>query len=143
MTKATPVVLFLCVRNAGRSQMAAAFARKMGGRRLKVVSGGSAPAAEVHPLVVLAMQESGLDLARERPRRFDRADVEAADVVVTMGCGDACPVVPGKRREDWEVGDPAGRPLEEVRAIRHAIERRVADLLHSLGIPVAKRQEPL
>lgn len=129
---ARPVVLFLCVHNAGRSQMAAAFARRLGGDRVAVLTGGSAPADAIHPVVAEAMREAGIDLSAERPRRFADADVRAADVVVTMGCGDACPVLPGKRYEDWPVADPAGQPLERVRAVRDAIRDRVEDLLRSL-----------
>jgi len=134
---APPVVLFLCVHNAGRSQMAAAFARRLGGSRVTVLTGGSAPAGEVHPGVAAAMAEIGIDLSAERPRRFADADVRAAAVVVTMGCGDACPVFPGKRYEDWKVADPAGESIERVRAVRDAIRDRVADLLLSLGIEPA------
>jgi len=132
-----PVVLFLCVRNAGRSQMAAAFARRHGGGRVTVLTGGSAPAGEVHPVVAEAMAEIGIDLSKERPRRFADADVRAADVVVTMGCGDACPVFPGKRYEDWKVADPGEEPLDRVRVVRDAIRARVADLLRSLGVEPA------
>jgi ACR3 family arsenite transporter len=128
-----PVLLFACVRNAGRSRMAAAFARALGGDRFEVRSGGSDPAGEVHPEVAAAMREVGIDLAGERPRRMEDGDVRAADVVVTMGCGEACPVLPGKRREDWDVEDPAGKPVERVRAIRDGIRARVEALLRSLG----------
>ncbi len=124
-------MLFVCVRNAGRSQMAAALfeqaAPEHEGR-----SAGSAPAERVHPEVVEIMAEVGIDLAGRTPRRLERADAEWADVVVTMGCGDACPYIPGKRYVDWELDDPAGRPVEEVRRIRDEIARRVADLAAEL-----------
>ena len=118
-------VLFVCVQNAGRSQMAEALYEARGG---SARSAGSAPAAEVHPPVVEAMREQGIDLTGRVPRGLDRSDVEWADVVVTMGCGDACPYVPGKRYIDWELPDPAGKPLDEVRAVRDEIRRRVEQL---------------
>ncbi len=127
-----PVVLFVCVHNAGRSQMAAAFARLLGGERVEVRSAGSAPGDRVHPGVVEAMGEVGVDLAAERPRALAPGDARGADVVVTMGCGDACPVSPGSRREDWAVPDPAGKPLEAVRPIRDEIRSRVEDLIARL-----------
>jgi arsenate reductase (thioredoxin) len=115
-------VLFVCVQNAGRSQMAEAL--YWGNGR----SAGTKPAAAVHPEVVEVMRERGIDLSGRRPRGLDRADVEWADVVVTMGCGDACPYIPGKRYVDWELPDPAGKSLDEVRAVRNEIERRLEDL---------------
>jgi len=118
-------VLFVCVQNAGRSQMAQALYEQRGGSGR---SAGSAPAAAMHPQVVEAMREKGVDLEGRVPRKLDRGDVEWADVVVTMGCGDACPVIPGKRYLDWELPDPSGKPLAEVRAVRDEIERRVAEL---------------
>jgi arsenate reductase len=122
-------VLFVCVQNAGRSQMAEAlFTRATTGEH-EARSAGSEPAAHVHPEVVEVMRELGVDLGGRKPQRLDRADAEWADVVVTMGCGDACPFVPGKRYVDWELPDPAGRPLEEVRMVREEIQRRVDDLL--------------
>jgi arsenate reductase (thioredoxin) len=127
-----PVVLFVCVRNAGRSQMAAALLRHRGGARVSVRSAGSDPADDIHPNVRAALAELGLDLADAVPKRLDDDDVRAADVVVTMGCGDACPVYPGRRYEDWEVDDPAGRSLEETRRIRDDIDARVRDLLARL-----------
>ncbi len=136
MTQKRPTILFACVHNAGRSQMAAAFATALSGGRVRVRSGGSQPAAEVHPAVVQAMAEIGIDLSRARPKPFTDADVAAADVVVTMGCGDACPVYPGKRYLDWQVDDPSGRPLDEVRRIRDDIRGRVVALLGELGVPV-------
>jgi arsenate reductase len=128
-----PTVLFVCVHNAGRSQMAAAFLEELGRGRVRVRSAGTTPAEEVHHGVVAAMRERGIDLASRRPRRLEDDAVREADVVVTMGCGDACPVYPGKRYEDWELDDPAGRPVREVRAIRDEIERRVQDLLAGMS----------
>jgi arsenate reductase len=118
-------VLFVCVQNAGRSQMAQALFEARGGIGR---SAGSAPAERVHPEVVEAMRELDVDLSSRVPRGIDRSDVEWADVVVTMGCGDACPYIPGKRYVDWELPDPAGKPLDEVRAVRDEIARRVENL---------------
>ena len=123
-------VLFICVQNAGRSQMAHALYELRGGNAR---SAGSRPAAAVHPEVVDAMRELGVDLAGRKPRALDQADVDWADVVVTMGCGDACPVLPGKRYVDWELPDPAGRPLDEVRALRDEIAGRLAALERELS----------
>jgi arsenate reductase len=128
----TPSVLFLCVHNAGRSQMAAGWLRHLAGDRVTVYSGGSEPANEINPAAVAAMAEVGIDIADESPKRWTDEIVRAADVVVTMGCGDACPFVPGKRYEDWELDDPAGRDLGAVRAIRDEIRERVAALITSL-----------
>ena len=129
----TPTVLFVCVRNAGRSQMAAALLERLGGDRIRVRSAGTRPAEEVHPGVVEAMREVGMDLSAARPRRLEDESVREADVVITMGCGDECPFYPGKRYEDWDVPDPAGKPVGEVRAIRDEIEDRVRDLAASLS----------
>jgi arsenate reductase len=118
-------VLFVCIGNAGRSQMAHAFYEARGG---SARSAGTRPEAAVHPEVVQAMREKGVDLSARTPHGLEQADVEWADVVVTMGCGDACPVIPGKSYVDWNLPDPAGRPLGEVRGLRDEIERRVADL---------------
>ena len=118
-------VLFVCVQNAGRSQMAQALYERGGG---SARSAGTKPADRVHPEVVEAMRELGIDVEGRRPRALSRADVEWANVVVTMGCGDECPYIPGKRYVDWELDDPAGRGLDEVRAIRDEIARRVASL---------------
>ena len=127
-----PNVLFVCVRNAGRSQMAQALLeRAAGGHAAR--SAGSAPAGRVQPEVVDVMREIGIDVAGCVPRRLERADAEWADVVVTMGCGDACPVVPGVRYVDWELDDPHGRPLDEVRAIRDEIAGRMERLLGEIG----------
>src|SRR4051812_8248323 len=132
MTAERPQVLFVCVHNAGRSQMAAAFLSNIGAGRIDVRSAGSTPAEEVHPVVVQAMEEVGVDLSSEHPKRVDDDVVRASDVVITMGCGDACPIYPGKRYEDWQVEDPSGRSLEEVRSIRDDIEGRVRALATSL-----------
>jgi arsenate reductase (thioredoxin) len=127
-------ILFVCVHNAGRSQMAAAFARSLGGDSLEVLSAGSEPASALNPAVVAAMAEVGIDIAGETPRLLETDDVRVADAVITMGCGDACPIFPGKRYEDWELVDPAGKDLEAVRGIRDDIRGRVAGLLESLGV---------
>jgi arsenate reductase len=132
-----PSVLFLCVHNAGRSQMAAAFARELGRDHLDVFSGGSEPAAQLNPAVVAAMAEKGIDISKEIPQRWAGETVRSADVIVTMGCGDACPVFPGKRYLDWELDDPAGKSVEEVRPIRDDIEARVRGLLGELGVDPA------
>ena len=125
-------MLFLCVHNAGRSQMAAGWLRHLAGDRVGVFSGGSEPASAVNPAAVAAMAEVGIDISGERPRRWSDEGLGAADVVVTMGCGDECPYVPGRRYLDWELEDPKGRPLAEVRATREEIERRVAGLVREL-----------
>jgi arsenate reductase (thioredoxin) len=127
-----PEVLFVCVQNAGRSQMAAGLLDKLAAGRVRVRSAGSAPAGEIHPKVREAMVEVGVDLSRELPKPLADDAVRAADVVVTMGCGDACPIYPGKRYEDWELDDPAGEDLEGVRRIRREIESRVRTLLDEL-----------
>ncbi len=133
MTKQVPEVLFVCVHNAGRSQMAAALLDHHAHGRLQVRSAGSAPADEIHPGVRDAMDEIGIDVSQEFPKPLTDESVRAADVVVTMGCGDACPVYPGKRYLDWELEDPAGKPVEKVRAIRDEIETRVKSLLEELA----------
>ena len=127
-----PTVLFLCVHNAGRSQMALGWFTHLAEGRAVAYSGGSAPADAVNPAAVAAMAEVGIDIAGEAPRRWTDADLDAADVVVTMGCGDECPFVPGTRYEDWALDDPAGKPVEAVRPIRDEIERRVRALLDEL-----------
>lgn len=129
-----PTVLFLCVHNAGRSQMALGFFRRLAGDRAVAWSGGSEPGDEVNPAAVAAMAERGIDITGEIPTRWTHEGVQAADVVVTMGCGDACPVFPGKRYLDWELDDPAGKPVEEVRPVRDEIERRVRALLAELDV---------
>ena len=132
IVKDRPEVLFVCVHNAGRSQMAAALLDHHAKGRVHVRSAGSAPADQINPAVIAAMAEWGIDLGREFPKPLTDEVVEAADAVVTMGCGDACPIYPGKRYLDWEVPDPAGKPVELVRAIRDDIDRRVQALLAEL-----------
>ena len=128
-----PEVLFVCVHNAGRSQMAAALLEHHAGGRVRVRSAGTTPSDEIHPNVVEAMAERGLDVSTARPKGLREDDVREVDVVITMGCGDACPVVPGTRSLDWDLPDPAGKPIAEVRPIRDDIERRVLDLLRELA----------
>ena len=127
-----PEVLFVCTHNAGRSQMAAALLDHAASGRVRVSSAGSQPASQLNPAVVQAMAEIGLDISREYPKPLTGEKVRAADVVITMGCGDACPIYPGKRYEDWELDDPAGRGIEAVRPIRDEIEGRVRALLDAL-----------
>jgi arsenate reductase len=127
-----PEVLFVCVHNAGRSQMAAALLDRYAQGRVAVRSAGSEPADQVHPAVLEVMREVGIDLSKQTPKQLSAESVQAADVVITMGCGDACPIFPGKRYLDWELDDPAGRPVEEVRPIRDEIDRRVRALLEDL-----------
>jgi arsenate reductase len=129
-----PGVLFLCVHNAGRSQMAAGFLRALGGDSVEVFSAGSEPATSVNPAAVEAMAEVGIDIAGAVPRRWSDEMIKSVDVVVTMGCGDTCPVFPGIRYVDWEIDDPAGKDLGEVRPIRHDLERRVRALMSELGV---------
>jgi len=131
----TPTVLFVCVHNAGRSQMAAGWLRHLAGERVEVLSAGSAPAGTVNPVAVAAMAEVGIDIAAQEPKLLSDTAVQASDVVITMGCGDACPFHPGKRYEDWQLDDPAGQGLEAVRPIRDEIRRRVEELLESLALP--------
>jgi arsenate reductase (thioredoxin) len=128
----TPAVLFVCIHNAGRSQMAAGYLRHLAGDRVEVLSAGSEPGDRINPMAVQAMAEEGIDIAGAQPRVLDPDDVRASDVVVTMGCGDACPFFPGTRYEDWQLDDPAGRPIEEVRPIRDEIRRRVEALVAEL-----------
>jgi arsenate reductase (thioredoxin) len=130
-----PAVLFLCVHNAGRSQMAAGWMRHLAGDAVEVFSGGSEPASSINPVAVEAMAEMGIDIRSELPQPWTDDIVRAADVVVTMGCGDACPVFPGKRYLDWELTDPAGQPIEIVREVRDDIRARVEALLASLDVP--------
>ena len=131
-----PSVLFVCVHNAGRSQMAAAYLSHLGAGRIEVRSAGSAPAAEVNPSAVAAMAEEGIDMSAEIPKVLTNQAVQASDVVITMGCGDTCPLYPGKRYEDWVLEDPAGKGVESVRPIRDEIRRRVAELIEQL-LPAA------
>lgn len=134
IAKAMPEILFVCVHNAGRSQLAAALAQHLSGGRVRVRSAGSAPADEINPHVVTVLAERGIDLAEAFPKPLTDRVVQAADVIVTMGCGDACPVYPGKRYLDWTVADPHGQPLETVRDIRDDVQQRVTVLLRELGL---------
>ena len=129
-----PTVLFVCVHNAGRSQMAAGFLQHLAGDRVEVLSAGSAPASSVNPAAVSAMAEVGISLDDAVPKILTDAAVQESDVVITMGCGDACPFYPGKRYEDWKLDDPAGQGIEAVRPIRDEIRRRVEELVASLGV---------
>jgi protein-tyrosine-phosphatase len=132
-----PQILFVCVHNAGRSQMAAAFARQLGAGRVSVRSAGTAPAEHIHAGVLEAMRETGVDISGESPQPLSDQNIEETDIVITMGCGDACPVVPGTMYADWEVRDPTGRPIDEIRAIRDEIRERVVVLLEELGVETA------
>ncbi len=132
MTGSRATVLFLCIHNAGRSQMALGWFQHLADCRAEALSGGSEPADRLNPVAVAAMAEVGIDITAHRPRRWVDADLEAADVVVTMGCGDTCPYVPGTRYEDWPLDDPAGQDLDAVRAIRDQIRARVEALLADL-----------
>ena len=129
-----PSVLFVCVHNAGRSQMAAAYLTALSGGQVEVRSAGSAPADQVNPSAVAAMAEEGIDITAESPKVLTTEAVRESDVVITMGCGDACPIFPGKRYEDWELEDPAGKGVESVRPIRDDIKTRVLALMDSLGV---------
>ena len=129
---ATPSVLFVCVHNAGRSQMAAGWLRHLGGDKVEVRSAGSAPGERVNPAAVAAMAEVGIDISDRTPRRLEWETAERSDVIITMGCGDACPVFPGKRYEDWQLADPAGKDVEAVRPIRDEIRLRIERLLAEL-----------
>ncbi len=133
MTSARPTVLFVCVHNAGRSQMAAGWLRQLGGDRVEVRSAGSEPAEKINPVAVRAMAEVGIDITAAVPRKLDAELAEGSDVVVTMGCGDACPYFPGIRYQDWQLTDPAGQPIEVVRAVRDEIRDRVTALLSELA----------
>ena len=132
-----PTVLFLCVHNAGRSQMALGFFQHLAGDRAVAWTGGSEPGLEVNPAAIEAMWERGIDISGEYPKPWTDEVVRAADVVVSMGCGDACPIFPGKRYEDWVLDDPAGKSVEAIRPVRDEIERRVRHLLDELNVPVA------
>jgi arsenate reductase (thioredoxin) len=133
-----PTVLFLCTHNAGRSQMALGYFTHLAGERAVAWSGGSEPGTEINPAAIAAMREVGIDITGEYPKPWTDEIVQAADVVVTMGCGDACPIFPGKRYENWELTDPAGQSVDAVRPIRDEIERRVHALLEELYVPVGK-----
>ena len=134
MPSTKPAVLFLCTHNAGRSQMAMGFFKRLAGARADVYSGGSEPADELHPAVIAAMAEKRIDITSEQPKRWTMDMLEAVDVVITMGCGDSCPVLPGRRYEDWVLADPAGQSLEAIRPIRDEIEQRVRTLLDQLRV---------
>ena len=134
----TASVLFVCVHNAGRSQMAAGFLRHLAGDAVEVRSAGSLPGDQVNPAAVEAMAEVGIDISAERPKLLTTDAVEASDVVITMGCGDACPVFPGKRYLDWQLTDPAGKGVDAVRPIRDEIDARVRSLLEELGVAPAE-----
>jgi protein-tyrosine-phosphatase len=127
-----PTVLFVCVHNAGRSQMAAGYLRSLSNGQVDVMSAGSEPGDQINPVAVAAMAEDGIDITASVPQLLQTEKVMAADVVITMGCGDACPIFPGKRYEDWELADPAGRSLDQIRPIRDAIKTRVTQLLADL-----------
>ncbi len=127
-----PSVLFVCVHNAGRSQMAAGWLRHLAGDRVEVRSAGSEPTDRINPAAVAAMREVGIDITDQTPKRLEYATAESSDVIITMGCGDACPVFPGKRYEDWKLDDPAGLGVEAVRPIRDEIGRRVRELVDEL-----------
>lgn len=127
-----PTVLFVCVHNAGRSQMAAGYLQHLAGDRIQVLSAGSQPADQINPVAIAAMLEEGIDIAGEQPKVLTTEAVQDSDVVVTMGCGDECPYYPGKRYEDWVLDDPAGQGIEAVRPIRDEIKKRIEDLIASL-----------
>jgi arsenate reductase (thioredoxin) len=129
-----PVVLFVCVHNAGRSQMAAGWLRHLAGDSVDVRSAGSAPKDQLNPVAVEAMREVGIDITGTTPRLLDTDDVRASDVVITMGCGDTCPIFPGKRYEDWDLTDPAGQPIEVVRQVRDEIRTRIEKLVAELQL---------
>ena len=136
---AKPSALFVCVHNAGRSQMAAAYLQHLSGGAVEVRSAGSAPAETVNPSAVEAMAEEGIDITAAKPKVLTTDAVKESDVVITMGCGDTCPVFPGKRYEDWELEDPAGKGVESVRPIRDEIKRRVVGLLDELSVRPARQ----
>jgi arsenate reductase len=127
-----PRVLFVCVHNAGRSQMAAGWLRHLAGDRIEVLSAGSEPAGQINPVAMEAMREVGIDITAEQPKKLEYATAQASEVIITMGCGDACPVFPGKRYEDWKLDDPAGQGIEAVRPIRDEIRDRVRGLVTEL-----------
>ncbi|TCJ30545.1 arsenate reductase ArsC [Nocardioides jejuensis] len=127
-----PTVLFVCIHNAGRSQMAAGYLQHLAGDRIEVLSAGSKPGNEINPMAVAAMAEEGIDIAANTPKVLTTEAVQASDVVITMGCGDECPYFPGKRYEDWKLDDPAGQGLDAVRPIRDEIKKRIEELIASL-----------
>jgi arsenate reductase (thioredoxin) len=132
--ESTPTVLFVCVHNAGRSQMAAGFLKELSDGRVEVLSAGSEPKDQINPIAVQAMAEEGIDITGNVPKILTVDAVKESDVVITMGCGDTCPIFPGKRYEDWELDDPAGQGIESVRPIRDEIKRRIEVLLEELGV---------
>ena len=132
MSENRKTILFVCVHNAGRSQMAAGFMSHLGGDQVEVFSAGSAPKDQINPIAVAVMQEVGIDISQNVPKVLTQDAVKASDVVITMGCGDACPIFPGKRYEDWELEDPAGKEIEIVRRIRDEIKQRVTILLQDI-----------
>ena len=136
-----PTVLFVCVHNAGRSQMAAGWLRRLAGDIVEIRSAGSAPADQINPVAVEAMREVGIDITDQSPKLLDWDTAEASDVIITMGCGDVCPVFPGKRYEDWKLDDPTGQDLDAVRAIRDDIRQRVETLLTQIAPQAGSRRE--
>jgi arsenate reductase len=138
MAEPIPEVLFVCVHNAGRSQMAAGLLESKAEGRVRVISAGSEPADQLNPAVVEAMNEVGIDISAERPKRLEDGMVRTSDVVITMGCGDACPIYPGKRYEDWDLEDPSGKDLETVRGIRDEISARIEGLLAELNLDAGR-----
>lgn len=140
--ESTPTVLFLCVHNAGRSQMALGFFTHYAGDQARAYSAGSEPADQVNPVAVAAMAEVGIDITTAQPKRWTDSDIRAADVIVTMGCGDTCPYYPGRRYLDWTLDDPAGRDLAAVRPIRDRIDKHVRGLLTELGITPTEPRTP-
>jgi arsenate reductase (thioredoxin) len=138
-TRGRPTVVFVCVHNAGRSQMAAGFLTHLAGDRVNVLSAGSEPAEQINPTAVKAMGEVGIDIAGEVPKILTTEMVKESDVVITMGCGDTCPILPGKRYEDWQLADPAGKDIDAVRPIRDDIRHRIQDLLDEL-LPAGSRE---
>lgn len=132
MSTPTPTVLFVCVHNAGRSQMAAGYLRHLAGDRIQVLSAGSLPAQQINPVAVEAMREEGIDITSESPKVLTTEAVQESDVVITMGCGDVCPVFPGKRYEDWALEDPAGQGIDSVRPIRDDIRARITQLVSEI-----------
>jgi len=133
MSESTPTVLFVCVHNAGRSQMAAGYLRHLAGDRVQVLSAGSEPKDQINPIAVEAMAEEGIDIANNTPKILSDEAVQASDVVITMGCGDACKFYPGKRYEDWKLDDPAGQGIEAVRVIRDDIKGRIEQLISEIA----------
>jgi arsenate reductase len=132
-----PTILFVCIHNAGRSQMAAGYTRALSGGAVDVLSGGSEPGNAINPMAIAAMEEEGIDISQAIPQLMTTEQVRESDVVITMGCGDVCPIFPGKRYEDWELVDPAGKSIDDVRPIRDDIKARVQALLAELDIPAA------